>query len=185
MFRFDESIAGQTWVARALDVREFPPIESPWPVHLQSGRDPDYEVWLPELVGGEIAAAEQFIAASEALERAELPPPAPVPFPLTVHAPSSHVSYQLPVPGGGAPLSVFSGNRQRSYVLVVNVGAQDCFIAYGRDADAAQGLFLAAGGVGFHELIWGTTSGLSVACPNAAGTQIAIVDGSYDPPLPE
>jgi hypothetical protein len=183
---FDESIAGQTWVARALNLSELPPIEAPWPPWLQSGKDADYSVYLPDAIGGEIAAAEAFVNASRALELAEAPPRPGPPSPILAEHGCSHSSYRLAVVGGGAPVPVYSGSRQRGYSLVVNVGAQEVFIAYGRDAEPTSGLSLVSGGVGFHELVFGTRSSLSVCCPNAAGSQIEVIDGDFDPPhLPE
>lgn len=177
-FNFDESIAGQTWVARALDIRELPPIESPWPPHLQSGLDPDYSVYLPEAIGGEVAAAEAFVAAARALESVDAPPPEPPPRAIPVELGCSHSSYRLNLTAGQSE-TAYSASRERGYSLIVNTGPEDVFIAYGAEADA-QGLFLAPDGEGFHELVHGTTSSLQVFCA-AAGGFVHIVDGRYDP----
>lgn len=181
MFNFDDAIAGQTWVARALDVAPRPPLESPWPPYLQSGLDPDYSVYLPEAIGGEIAAAEAFVAASEALAAIDAPAPEPPPPPTRVVQACTHTSYRVNITAA-EPNPIFSASRQRGYVLIVNTGPNDVFIAYGTDADAT-GLLLASGGVGFHELINGTSSSLSVFS-TVAGSFVHIVDGSHDPVVP-
>lgn len=174
---FDESIAGQTWVARALNRVELPPIERPWPAELQSGLPSDFCCWLPDAISGEIAAGEAFVALSEALEKAELPPPPPLPPPVRFDHLCSHVPVSFTIPAGTA-VTLYSADRNRGYSLVVNTGANSATIAYGRDATATD-LPLASGGDGFHELIFGTTSMCSVF--SAAGTTVVLIDGAFDP----
>lgn len=179
LLHFDESIAGQNWVARALDVAELPPIEAPWPPHLQSGLDPDYSVYLPDAISGEVAAGEMFIQAALALEAENAPPPPPPPQIVRARHQCSHTSYRLDLPAG-LSTPVFSADSEHGYALIVNTGPNDVFIAYGADADA-RGLLLAPGGDGFHELVFGTTSSLNVFSI-LAGSFVHIILGTFDPP---
>lgn len=181
---YDESIKQQTWVGRALNLSE--PLARDgvmWPLAWQSGRQPEYAVYLPESIGGDVPAAEAFVTAQIALEKAsgeipEPPPPAPA---VRVYTPSSHGTYSVDVPPG-VPTVIYQGNRERSYSLIINSGANDAFLAYGRDADV-RSLPLAPLGVGFHELVNGTRSSASVLSP--AGTFVTVTDGRYDPPIEE
>jgi hypothetical protein len=181
VLNFDESIAGQNWVARALDRVDLPPIESPWPVSLQSALSDDYAVYLPDAISGEVAAGEMFIAAERALELAELGPPLP-PAPAMRIRPEicSHTSFRIDLVAGEST-PVYSANPDRGYSLIVNTGPNEVNIAYGAEADA-RGLPLAPDGDGFHELVNGTKSSLNVFCAVAGGF-IHVVPGLYDPEL--
>lgn len=179
---YPEHLKQQTWVGRALNLVE--PIARdgvPWPMQWQSGRHAEFEIYLPESVGGDVPAGEAFVTAQIALERAsgELAPPAPVPAAVRVYTPSSHGTYAVDVPAN-APTVIFQGDRERSYSLIVNAGANPAFLAYGKDADA-RSLPLADSGEGFHELVLGTRSSASVFSP--LGTFVTVVDGRYDPEL--
>lgn len=181
---YPESIKQQTWVGRALNLREpVPRAGEPWPLAWQSGRQPEFEVFLPEAVGGDVPAAEAFVTAQIALEKASgaLAPPAPPAPAVRVFTPSRHGSYAVDVPAN-TPTVIYQGNGERSYSLIVNAGANPAFLAYGKDADA-RALPLAAAGVGFHELVNGTKSSASVFSP--LGTFVTVVDGRYDPPIEE
>ena len=182
---YDESITGRTWVARALDLSDpwdaDRPLRRPRPVEWQTGFPAEYAVFLPDAIGGEVPAAEAFIAAQIALQTADAGGPVPaitVPVGRFIY-PSAHGTYTVDVPAGLAT-QIYLGSRERSYSLIVNTGANDATLAYGKDADA-NSLLLASGGVGFHELVFGTTSSASVF--SAAGTQIVVTDGRHDPAL--
>lgn len=176
---FDESIAGQNWVARALDYAELPPIEVPWPPHLQSGLADDYAVYLPDAISGEIAAGEMFVAAARALELEELPAPLPPPPSQRIKLQCAHTSYRIDLTAGEST-PIYSADREHGYSLLVNTGPEEVFIAYGAEADA-RGLPLAPDGDGFHELVFGSTSSLQVFC-SAAGGFVHVIVGTYDPP---
>lgn len=178
---YPESIKQQTWIGRALNLRE--PIARdgvPWPEAWQTGRSAEFGVYLRESIGGLVPAGEAFITAQIAIEKAaglEAPPPSPVPA-VRVFTPSAHGTFTVDVPAN-TPTVIYQGNRERSYSLIVNAGANDAFLAYGRDADA-RSMPLAAAGVGFHELVNGTRSSANVFSP--LGTFVVVVDGRYDPP---
>lgn len=179
---YDESIKQQTWVGRALNLAE--PIARdgvPWPLAWQTGRPPEFGVFLPESVGGLVPAGEAFVTAQIAIDKAagmEAPPPPVLPA-VRVYTPSAHGTYAVDVPAG-VPTVIYQGNRERSYSLIVNAGANPAFLAYSRDADA-RALPLGANGVGFHELVKGTTSSASVLSP--LGTFVTVTDGRYDPSI--
>lgn len=180
-FVFDEAIGGQTWVARALDQREFPPLEKPWPDWLQSGIPSDLAVYLPinaGFMGGYLAASEQWVAAQTAVDNAMHPP---VGVSLDVRrsiSPCAHASYRVDVPAG-LVRQVYAASRNRGYSLIVNTGPNAVTIAYASDASALT-FPLAPGGVGFHELVNGTTGSLTVFGSGGASF-VDVVDGTYDP----
>ena len=66
-------------------------------------------------------------------------------------------------------------NAARVYLMIENIGAANVFVAFGKAATVLDS-FRIAGGGGFYEPIFGTTS--SVHCIAAAGTQsVVIVEG--------
>ncbi len=104
------------------------------------------------------------------------PPPA-----TRLFTPQTMTTYRVDVPAG-APLAIFAATRERCYSLVVNGGAGAAVITYGRNpADATDGIPLAAAGVGFHELPFGTVSTMAVFA--AADTFLIITEGRYDPAM--
>lgn len=180
---YDESIVGQNWVARSLDLVERLPLDRPAPAPWQTSLPADFSVYLPGFIGGELVAAEAVIAAQVALDAlaSGIDPKALelIEKALRVYSPSAHGTFAVDV-AAGATVKLFDGSKQRSYCLIVNSGANDAFLAYGKDADA-RSLPLASGGDGFHELVHGTRSSASVFA--AAATTIIVVDGRYDPEL--
>lgn len=104
------------------------------------------------------------------------PPPA-----TRSYNPQTLSTYSVDVPAGIAT-PLFAATRERSYSLIVNSGANDAALAYGRPATAdTDGIPLAASGVGFHELINGTVSTAFVF--SSAGTTIIVTEGRFDPPM--
>lgn len=179
---FDSSIAGTNWVARALDLTEFWPVDGPLPPAFQSGRSADFDVYLPDAAGGEFAAGDAFISAAVALDAQYSGGVNQATQVEAIRAitPQSMTTYSVDIPAGVS--TVFSFNNNRSYLLVVNAGANACQIAYGRDADATS-LNLAGGSVGFHELINGTVSSLSVFAAVGLPTRLVITEGTFYPPV--
>jgi len=111
----------------------------------------------------------------------QMPVPAQQPAPMRSYNPQSMTTYRVDVPAL-TPTPIFAATRERSYSLVVNGGANDAVIAYGRaPANATDGIPLAAGGVGFHELISGTTSTMTAFATLA--TFLIITEGRYDPAM--
>lgn len=179
---YPEGIKQQTWVGRALDLVE--PVARDgvaWPTPWQSGRRAEFEVFLPESIGGNVPAGEAFVTAQIALDKAaEGAPVVPAPVrSVRVYKPSAHGTFAVTVPAGGVR-QLYAADRQCSYSLIVNQGANDATLAYGRDADALS-LPLASAGDGFHELVDGTRSSASVFSP--LGTTIIVVQGRHDPEL--
>ena len=182
---YGESVKGRTWVSRALDLVDpwdaDRPRDIPRPVAWQSGRNADFAAFLPHAIGGEVPAGEAFVAAQIALQIADAGGPAP-PATLSVARfvyPCAHGTYTVDVPAA-IPTQIYLGSRERAYSLIVNAGANDATLAYGRDADA-NSQPLANAGDGFHELPFGTTSSASVF--SLLGTRITVTDGRHDPPL--
>jgi hypothetical protein len=104
------------------------------------------------------------------------PPPAQRAF-----NPQALSTYVVNVPAN-TPTPVFAQTRERSYSLIVNAGANDAVIAYGRaPSGAADGIPLANGGAGFHELVNGTTSTCTAFA--AVATFLIVTEGRYDPPM--
>ena len=177
---YDESIVGQNWVARSLDLVERYPLERPLPPTHQTAFPADYFVFLPGWIGGEIVAAEAIIVAQQALDAAHAPrPEPPSTTTIRVYTPQSHGTPAVDLAAGDV-VTIYNGDRQRSYSLIVNQGANPAFLSYGKDADG-RGLPLAPNGDGFHELVNGTRSSASVFSP--LGTTIVWVDGRHDPAL--
>lgn len=111
----------------------------------------------------------------------QMPPVTNMPQVNRIYLPQSIATYRVDVPAG-APTPIFATTRERSYALIVNGGANPAVICYGRNpADAADGIPLAAAGVGFHELLYGTTS--TMAAFSAAGTFLIVTEGRFDPVL--
>lgn len=104
------------------------------------------------------------------------PPPA-----QRIFSPQGMSTYVIEVPAGSA-VQIYGQSRERSYSLVVNGGANDAVITYGRfPSGAGDGIPLAAAGVGFHELVYGTTS--TLAAFSASGTFLIVTEGRYDPAM--
>jgi hypothetical protein len=95
--------------------------------------------------------------------------------------PQALSTYRVDLPAGVA-IDIFAATRERSYALIVNAGANDAVITYGRQpSGAADGIPLTAAGAGFHELINGTTG--TAAAFSAAGTFLIVTEGRFDPPI--
>lgn len=107
--------------------------------------------------------------------------PAPPPPAMRAYNPQALSTYIVDVPAG-APVPVFAQTRERSYSLVVNGGAGDAVIAYGRAPSSdTDGIPLAAAGVGFHELVNGTVS--TCTAFSTADTFLVVTEGRFDPPM--
>lgn len=107
--------------------------------------------------------------------------PPPPPRAVRNFNPQSVTTYRVDL-AAGVPTPVFAATRERSYSIIINGGGNDCVIAYGRaPADATDGIPLASGGVGFHELINGTTG--TVTAYAAAATFLIVTEGRFDPPM--
>jgi hypothetical protein len=95
--------------------------------------------------------------------------------------PQSLSTYTVNVPAG-VSTPVWASTRERSYALVINSGANPAVVTYGRGSSGAtDGIPLAAAGVGFHELVFGTTSTMFVF--SALGTFLTVTEGRFDPPM--
>ncbi|RPH75964.1 hypothetical protein EHM76_00350 [bacterium] len=95
--------------------------------------------------------------------------------------PQTLSTYTVDVPAG-VPTPIFASTRERSYSIIINGGPNPAVITYGREpSGAADGIPLAAAGVGFHELLDGTTG--TVSAFSAAGTFLSITEGRFDPPM--
>lgn len=104
------------------------------------------------------------------------PPPA-----TRAYNPQALSTYIVDVPAN-TPTPVFAATRERSYSLIVNGGGNDAVIAYGRaPSGAADGIPLAASGVGFHELVNGTVSTCTAYA--ATATFLVVTEGRFDPPM--
>ena len=107
--------------------------------------------------------------------------PDPPPPATRQYNPQALSTYIVDVPAG-VPVPVFAQTRERSYSLIVNGGANDAVITYGRaPSGAADGIPLASGGDGFHELINGTVSTCTAFA--AAATFLVVTEGRFDPPI--
>lgn len=107
--------------------------------------------------------------------------PAPPPPATRTYNPQALSTYIVNVPAGVAT-PVYAATRERSYSLVVNGGANAAVITYNRaPSGAADGIPLASGGAGFHELVSGTVS--TCTAFSAAGTFLVVTEGRFDPPM--
>lgn len=109
-----------------------------------------------------------------------LAPKAPPPA-TRAYNPQAMATYSVVIPAGVAT-QLYGSSRERSYSIIVNTGANDAALAYGRPSGAdTDGILLSSGGVGFHELINGTVSEAWVF--SSAGTTIIVTEGRFDPPM--
>ena len=107
--------------------------------------------------------------------------PDPPPPATRAYNPQALSTYIVAVPAG-VPVPVYAATRERSYSLIVNGGANACVITYNRaPASATDGIPLASGGAGFHELVNGTVSTCTAFA--ATATFLVVTEGRYDPPM--
>lgn len=108
-------------------------------------------------------------------------PAIPVPDSVRLYNPQAHTTTTFTVPANQA-IQIYATTRERPYSFIVNAGANPASLAYGRaPVGLTDGIPLAAAGVGFHELIYGTISTAWIF--STAGTVIVVVEGRYDPPM--
>lgn len=111
----------------------------------------------------------------------QMPPTLQVPA-NRIFSPQSLNTFPLLAIPAGIAIQVYAATRERSYSIIINAGANDCVISYNRQPiSGTDGIPLAAAGVGFHELIYGTTS--TVWAFSTAGTSLSLSEGRYDPPM--
>lgn len=111
---------------------------------------------------------------------APLMPTMPVPLARTVNPMIVRTQPPVTLPAN-VPVQLFANSRERCYSIIINAGANDAVITYERQpANASDGIPLASGGVGFHELVQGTVGTLWAL--SSSGTTLIVTEGFYDPP---
>ncbi len=205
----DNEPTALSWVDRALDRRSRRDLHAVLPAAQQTGFPADYFAHLPvrgpsvpdsprlaqlarvlavqarrrRRVQRARAGLEPDTAAGDAgaagAEGGAGPSAVPVTGPVQVTSRRSHSNFRATFTGETVLLPA---SRQRAYVLIVNIGANDVWLGFDRVASSADGLPLRTPD-GFHELIHGTASEVRAFVAAGNTGTVIVVEGLHYPAL--
>lgn len=188
-----------SWVDRALNREQRPNFDGIYPPSRQTAVPADFTAFLP-LPGGDLPQGPKLAHLARVLkvrararreiqrgaspgvietDAAAAAEPVRVSGPIQVTQRRTQSNYRATFTGETVLLP---SSRQRSYLLVINIGANDVWLAFDKIADSADGIPLRTPD-GFLELEQGTASEVRAFVAGAGTGALIVVEGLYYPAL--